>query len=101
MSSRIVSAKHDAPSLVAERIQGIEHAFICDGSRHSVPRKVVPPMLKVGGTNRCAGTLPRVNGSLFDETKGISPWVFGIERSLAPRAHDDATSRRIVNVLTR
>ena len=52
-------------------------------------------------TNRCGGALPRVNGSLFDETKGISPWVLGIERSLAPRAHDDATSRCIVNFLAR
>lgn len=46
-------------------------------------------------------SLPLINRSLFHETKRISPRVLGIERSLAPRAHDDATCRCIVHVLAR
>src|SRR5213594_1759960 len=45
--------------------------------------------------------LPRIYSSLFHETEGISPRVLGVERSLAPRAHDDATCRCIVHVLAR
>src|SRR5262245_8195163 len=43
----------------------------------------------------------RVNGPFLDETEGISPGIQRIERSLAPRAHDDAAAGCVVNLLTR
>src|SRR5262245_53437600 len=45
--------------------------------------------------------LPRIYSSLFHETERISPRVLGVERSLAPRSHDDATCRCIVRVPAR
>ena len=42
-----------------------------------------------------------VNGSLFNETKRVSPWVLSVERRLAPWPHNYTAARRVMDVLTR
>jgi len=64
--------------------------------RRTVVGRRVPPRGRLGGLST---SLPRVNSAFFDEAQGISPRVLSIERSLAPRPHDDATCRCFVHVL--